>query len=340
MDIETTQQESPDTTSTAEGATRDELIAAAREAMNVAEPAAAEAGATTEQPAEVPAAVDPDEKINSVLRAREAAHKQRIEAENYATAQKRAADEERARILDEARAEAKRIADEELSTLRAKYRESPTAALRALANDPQEIVDAVLREGTPEARALAKAQEEVRLAREEAKAGSEAKKEVEKFLADQKREKEQAHYERVRDEFVSSTASRATAPALHAQYRSADGVFRALDAQCREWEADGLKRGVDFDDATLVAYAEKQSREWLREMGFSLAPAQQSGAGTASGQSGIAPKSAANGTRTITAASGSERRASPRPFHELTPDEQREDLIRVAQEAYRQHGKP
>jgi len=212
--------------------------------------------------------------------------------------------------------------------------------LRELAENPQDIVDAVLREGTPEARAIAKAQEEARLAREEAKVGGETKKTLDKFLAEQAQEKAQAVYDRARDDFLSSYASPALAPALHAQLRSPDAVFRALDATCREWEMDGMKRGIDFDESNLVAYLEKGSREWLQQLGFSLAaPAQPSGAGAPAAKGpGLAPKSAANGTRTITAASSSERRASPKPFNELSAAEQREDLIRVAQEAYRQHG--
>src|SRR5689334_10748166 len=109
MDIETTQQEAQDTTSEVGDATRDELIAAAREAAGAAETGVAPVA--TEQTTQ-PDPNDPAEKIASVLRAREAAHKQRLEAENHATSLRQQAEEERKRILEEARAEAKRIADE------------------------------------------------------------------------------------------------------------------------------------------------------------------------------------------------------------------------------------
>lgn len=336
MDIENTQQESSDTTSEGGEPTRDDLIAAAREAVAAADGNAA----TTTQTAAAPTEQQPDpteERINSVLRAREAAHKQRLEAENHAATLRQQAEEERKRILDEARAEAKRIADEELSQLRAKYRESPTAALRSLADNPQDVVDAVLREGTPEARALARAQEEARQAREEARAGKSAAEELKAELQKDRAERANAAAAAVRTEFLSQFANTEKAPYMNARW-DPEEVFDRCDSLCREWQKDGLKLGIDFDRGDLVAYLEKQSRERITKLPGQT-PAQQSGAGTPVRESGIAPKSAANGMRTITAASSSERRASPKPFHEMSPEEQREDLINVAREAYRQHGK-
>lgn len=312
---------------------RDDLIAAVREAggtesadVAAEEAAAAErASAAGSAPAtETPAAPDPDEKLAAVLKAREEAHRKRLDAEERAAEIRRAAEEERQRILEEAKAEARRLADQELAELRAKFRGSPTAALRALADDPQEVVDAVLREGTPEARALAKAQEEARQARELAQAGKSAKEELDKFKAELAREKHEMHVAKVREDFLTNFASPEKAPYLHARF-DADEVFERCDKLCREWQSDGLKLGVDFDRDTLVAYLEKQSRERLTKLSGS--PAHQVSAAAPSKGPGIATKVAANGTRTLSAAEGSERRTSPKPLSEMSDAERRQALI-------------
>jgi F0F1-type ATP synthase membrane subunit b/b' len=310
--------------------TREDLIAAAREASTGAAPAQAPA-ATPPAPAD-----DPDEKIASVLKAREAAHAKRREADDYAAEIRRQAEEHKRQLIEEARAEAKRIAAEELAAERAKWRANPTATAAALAGNPTEFVDAILRDGTPEARALAKLQEEAAAAREDAKAGKTAAEELRAFREQLQQQQHQAHVEKVRTEFLSTVASPEKAPYMHARWEPQE-VFDRCDQLTREWQRDGLRLGVDFDAATVAAYLEKQSRErFTSRLGT---PAQQSGVGAPATAPGIAPKSAANGTRTITTAGSSERRASPKPFNEMTPAEQREDLLRVAREAYRAHSK-
>lgn len=311
--------------------TRDELIAAVREAggtesVDVDAEASAAAARATEaapaQPAEPPQS--PDAKLEAILKAREAAHMKRRDAEDRASEIRRAAEEERQRIIEEARAEAKRIADQELADLRARFRDSPTAALRALADNPQDVVDAVLREGTPEARAIAKAQEEAREARKLAEEGSRARTELEKFKAEQQAEREAARVAAVRQEFLSTFASPEKAPHLHARWEPEE-VFERCDRLCREWQADGLKLGIDFDRDTLVSYLEKQSRERFSKLSGN--PAQQSSAAAPKTEPGSAPKSAANGTRTLSVASGNERRTSPKPLSEMSAEEARKALI-------------
>ncbi len=126
-------------------------------------------------------------------------------------------------------------------------------------------------------------------------------------------------------------ASAEKAPHLHTLYDH-DEIVAKADATARDWQ----KAGVAFELGDIAEYLEAKAKERLTARGF--AAAQQSRA--APGQpAGNAPKSQANGSRTITAIAGSERRAAPRPFNELSPEEQKADLVRVAREAMRQHGK-
>lgn len=324
--IETTEQQ----TTTDGAATRDDLIAAVREA------AGAEGGAAPAEPAEPqekpepaaaePAATaepDPDAKLAEILKRREEGHAKRRDAEAYAEQVRRQAEAEKQQLLEEARAEARRIFEAEQRALKERFRTSPTQTLREL-GDPDEIVDAVLKDGTPEARALAKAQEEARLARELAAEGKTAREELAQFKAEQLREKQQALYSAARDSFLTEHANAEKAPYMNARW-DADEVFQRCDALCREWESDGMVLGRDFDKSTLVAYLEKQSRDRFAKTVPGTAQ-QVSAAGSATSQ-GVATKVTANGSRTLAAAAGSERRTSPRPYHEMTPDEQRQALI-------------
>lgn len=326
MDQET-EQTATETAST--DPTRDDLIAAVREAGGTesVDAAAEEAAATEAPPAPVEeAAPDPYAKVEGILKAREEAHKKTRDAQDRAAAITRDAEERRDRMIEEARAEAKRIAAEELAAERAKFRTSPTAAIRALAEggDIQSVIDDVIREGTPEARAIAQAREEARQAREEAKIGKSAKDELEAFKAEQQREREAAYVAQVKSQFLGTVASEEKAPYLHARW-DPEEVFDRCNTLCVSWQKDGLTLGKDFDQADLVAYLEKQSRDRLSKV--SGTPAHQSGAGAPAKEPGIAPKSVANGTRTLSAAQGSERRTSPRPLSEMTAEQQRQALI-------------
>jgi hypothetical protein len=309
----------------------DEVQAAWDAASKAAEPEAA--AAEVEKPAD-----DPEERINSVLRAREEAHKKRLEAEDYAARMRKDAETQAEKIREEARAEARRIAAEELAAERAKWRSSPAATARALAGgDVDSFVQGILKEGTPEYAAEQARQKELAELREDAKVGKSAKEELEAFKKEQAAEKEQALINQVRTQFLSEHASPEKTPYMHARWEPEE-VFDRCNAVAKSWQEDGLVFGKDFDAATVAAYLEKQSRERYSSRVPGQPPAQQSGAGTPAKGSGVAPKSAANGMRTITAANSSERRASPKPFNSLTPEEQKADLLRVAEEAYRQHG--
>ena len=111
-------------------------------------------------------------------------------------------------------------------------------------------------------------------------------------------------------------------------------IFERSAKLAQEWAKEGLVYRKDFDDADVAAYLEKQSRERFKSLNGQT-PAQQSGAGAAERQPGLAPKSAANGTRTLSVAQGSERRTSPKPLSELSPEQQREELIATVAAARR-----
>lgn len=324
MDVETEQtaEQSIEPTHDEE---REALIAAAREAGGAesvdVDAEAAAAGQPAVTTPETPAAPDPEERFAAILRAREAAHKQRTDGETYATMIKQQAQEEARRLVDEARAEAKRTADAELAELRSKFRSSPAATLRALAEDgnPQSIVDEVLREGTPEARAMAQLREEARIAREEAQHGKSAMKAIEEYRESVRKQQEEQHIAQVRDAFLSAHANPEKTPYLHARYEPEE-VFQRANALCMEWQRDGLVLGKDFDQSDLAGYLEKQSRERLTKLP-GLTPQQVGGV------DGKRPPGQANGSRTLSAATGSERRTTPRPVAEMSPDEERKALM-------------
>lgn len=333
-----TEQTSEQATETNEQATRDELIAAAREAAQ----AEGVEGGETEQ-AEKPAPVegekpvaaastepDPDAKLAEILKRREEGHAKRRDAEAYADQIRRQAEADKQRLIDEARAEARRVADAELAELRAKFKASPTDTLRALGT-PDEITEAVMRDGTPEARALAKAQEEIRQAQEAAKEGKTAREELAEMRQQMAQERQAQQRAQTMNEYMAAHASAEKTPYMHARW-DADEIFERSVNVAKAWAADGLVYKKDFDDGDVAMYLERQSRERFQKLPG--AAQQVSAAGSATSQ-GVATKVTANGTRTLAASAGSERRTSPRPFHEMNADEQRKALIEEAAAARR-----
>lgn len=329
-------EETQETTNESALATRDELLAAvaAEKAAGGTDETAPTEPVAAPVEGEPPAAAapvepDPDAKLAEILKRREEGHAKRRDAEAYADQIRRQADAEKQRLIEEARAEAKRTADAELADLRAKFRASPTETLRALGS-PDEITDAVMREGTPEARALAKAQEEARLAREEAREGKTAREELSQMRQEIQQERHAAVRAQTMNEYLSAHASQEKAPYMHARW-DADEIFERSVSIAKTWAADGLVYKKDFDDGDVAMYLERQSKERFTKT-VPTAAQQVSAAGSATSQ-GVATKVTANGTRTLAASAGSERRTSPRPFNEMNADEQRQALIDEAQAA-------
>lgn len=306
---------------------RDELIAAVKEAggtesVDVAAEEQA-AAAPAEPVVETPAPEDPDAKFEAILAKRRENHQELSGAKSRAERMLREAEEAKQRLIEEARAEAKRLIDEERQAFQNRFRTSPTEALREL-GDPNDVADAVLREGTPEAKALAAAREDARQAREEAKKGSAALSEIEKFRQEQAAEKRAAMQAQVRNEYLSQFATPEKTPYLHARYEPEE-IFQRSVSLAHQWAQEGLEYKKDFDDNTIAEYLEHQSKKRIAALNGT--PANQVPAGAPAKGPGLATKVTANAPRTLSAAAGSERRTSPRPLHEMAPEERRKALV-------------
>ncbi len=314
-------------------ATRDDLIAAVREAGGTESEAAPEAAAAAPA-ASPPAAETPAEeeepRIARILKARETATAEREAARNHVQEMLEEAKRQSKQMIDDARAEAAREVAAERERLRAEFYSSPTAKLRAL-GDPQEISDAVIAEGTPQARAMRKLQEDLAETRKQASTAGEVQKQLDSMRAEQKAEREAHLVAQVRSEFLA-VASKEAAPSLNTIY-DANEIFQKANDTALAWRKGGMelvangapKGDGQFDFADVAKYLDIEARKRLVANGFT--PAQQVSAGAPSKEPGNAPKVSANGPRTLSAAQGSERRTSPKPIVEMKPEEARAALI-------------
>ncbi len=329
MDVELTQEtteeapeQAPEAASSAT-ATRDDLIAAAQEASK--------SDPDTEQ-GEKPAPVTEEEpRWQQIIKAREKAQAERDAAKSYADEAKRRAEEEAKAIVEAAKKQAAEEVAAERARWKDRFQHDPEGALQEL-GDGEAVAAKLIDLNTPHGKAIAKLQAELAEAKRTATDASKVREEFETFKNQQKQAAEQSQYETAKNAFLSTFATAEKTPYLHARYDTDELVAKATSV-AREW----TEAKVQFDLKDIAEYLEADAKKRLSALG--IQPAQQSGAGAREGQ-GIATKSAANGSRGITAASGSERRASPKAFHEMTPEEQREDLIREVQKVYRAHGKP
>lgn len=339
------------------GTPRDELIAAVREAGGTAEVDleaeerdAAERAANPPPPKPAPAAPaqktapaaaetpDPnaiaEPKIAAAIRAREEARKKVDEATDYSVQLRQQAETEAQRIL----ADARRTATEQLQAERDRflnrYRESPTSALREAGIPTDKLVNDVNLEGTPEWQAIM----EARRAGEEAKTElGAAKKQLDELTAWRKSEADRQQAEsvaRVQQQFLDTHATTEKAPFMHKRWEPSQ-IFDECNKLAVEWQ----KAGIQFAHADVAEYLEFKSRQ--RILGDAAAQPPQQVSGVAGQPAGIAPKvTKANGTRTLSAATGSERRAAPKPIREMTPEEEREALIAETRELRRKMGNP
>lgn len=309
-------------------ATNDDLVAAAREAMQGAkeQPAAAAADQTEQQETQT----EEEPRWMRLMKEREKGQAEREAAQKAADDLTARAKAEADRIVEEARAKARAEAEADRQAWLRKYRADPESALRDVGG-AEDVADKLVELNSPHGKAMAKMRAELEETREKAAKADQVAKDFEEWKAAQAKEKEQASYQQVVQTFMATHANPEKTPHLHTLYDPHEIVAKA-DSTATEWQKAGLR----FELGDIAEYLEAKAKERLTARGF--AAAQQSRA--APGQpAGNAPKSQANGSRTITAAAGSERRAAPRPFNELSPKEQQEDLLRVAREAFRQHGK-
>lgn len=328
MSVEIEQQEQAPS-----DASRDDLIAAVRAAGGTESVDVAAEAETAGQPPpaveQAPEQTEEEPRIAALLRAREKAMAEREAARNHAQELIEQARQESERLLREAKERADREWQAELDRRRQAFAASPTEHLRTL-GDPQQIVDAVLKDGTPEGRALREMQRQLEETSRAAKEASSAKTEIEQLRQQLQQEQYQRQVEQVKQVFIGNHASAEKAPYAHAEFGSPDRLFEVADAKAREWAQQGLVLGKDFDFDDVAQYIEREAKQALQSklQRLGLTPAQQVSAGAPAKQaSGSAPKVQANGLRTLTAAQGSERRTSPKPLSEMTPAEAREALI-------------
>lgn len=342
MDVEQTEatEQIGEATSTPEGQpSRDDLIAAVREAGGTAsvdvdgeERAAVErAKDAPAEPVKTEAAAEDEPRIERILRAREKAHAEEITAKSRADELIAKAREESDKILKEARDRAERDYQDEQSKRRQRFEDAPLEHLREL-GDPQAISDAVVLANSPQERAMRALREQLAETTKKAAVADDVKKQLDDFKAERVKAEQDAKIAALRTEYLTTSATKEKAPHLHARFDE-DEIFQKADALAWKWSKGGLqivpvgatKGDNDFDMNDITQYLELDSKKRLAALG--VAPAQQVSAGAAERQPGNAPKVSANGTRTLSAAQGSERRTSPKPLSEMKPDEARAALI-------------
>lgn len=330
MDTEQTQTETVENTEPTDA----DLIAASLEAggaeavdveREAAEAVERQAEAAAPKPAKAAAATETtategdEPKIAAIIRAREKAFQERQEATDHAAQIREEAQREAEQLRAAARKQAQDDYEAELTAKRARFKEKPVEFLRELGST-DDIVDAVALEGTPQWKAIRAAEE--RAARAEAKAGTvdAIKSDFEAFKSRVEGEKAANARAAVERAFLTDFAAPDKAPYLHKRYDEAEILHRAHDLANR-WN----KAKLPFAHSDIAEYLEHEARTRIA----GTTPPQVSGA------SGAQKVRAANGSRTLSAATGSERRASPKPMHDMSPDEERDALIDAAREARR-----
>lgn len=329
MDLEQTQtEEQQQPIDDIEAGGRDDLIAAVREAGGTEAVDVADEAAKAGKEPPTPETESDEPKIAAVLRAREEAHRKRLEAEDFAAHRRAQAEEEANKILQGARERAQRDHEAFLAEQRRRFLDSPTETLRALApgGDTQKLVDAVIQDGTPEARAIRELRNDLAETKKGTAEAAELKKQIDEMKAEAIREKQEAIAAQVRAEFLSQSATKEKAPYLHARFEEEE-IFERANALCIDWQKRGLKLNGGGDDGftrdDLVDWLERDSKKRYTSV---IAPQQVSGAAPGEG-AGKRPQGSANGSRTLSAAAGSERRTTAKPLSEMTKEEQRQALI-------------
>ena len=331
----------PDTSSVAQGdqdaALRDvaRSVAAKYREEHPDEPTGATDAPTTDETSEPPKPADatpapsepvddPDEpELRKILKARELKADARKDAEEA-----RQAKSEAAAMLAEARRLSAEAANVE-ARLVEEYRANPTAWMRKRAVDPNIVYEDVVRDTSPEAETRRTAS-----AIEQRLAAMEARQEArEKALETQMQRDAQARDEQERaaaTRVFVSRVSESTAPHLHALYKPpqiaemAWQVVHALKA----------KGQPNVDDAEILRVLEYNAKQEAKERAAQLARLAQLTGGL-SAASGDAPQieRAKPRTPTPSAQSLSERRATPKPIDQMTPDELDRESLRAAKEA-------
>lgn len=150
---------------------------------------------------------------------------------------------------------------------------------------------------------------------------------VDEFIASQKKRDEDsvqsakaAEYQQKLEVFIQAATNQEKFPALNALYEPYEILEKGKAVQ-KEYHR---RTGNLATDEEIAEYLE------LHEARPRLDKIRQGSAGSA-----IATKPKANGPRTLSASSASERRATPKRIDQLTPAEEYQRLIEIADEAMR-----
>ncbi len=272
------------------------------------------------QKAAVVVAADADEpqsKLAVAIRAREAAQKTRdtakAEAESFFNDTKARAHKEAESIISDARRQAER----ELGEWRAKLRASPLQAIKEGGIDARTLVDEVTREGSPEWQAqkrLEASQAKIDAELAELRTWREQQTKDAEAFQQQERGRRQKETEAKFVALIPETS------ALRTLYDPSEIVARAHVAADMYRETTGDIASLE----DLRDYMEEQAAKRLASI---------TGSGAKAAAQGLAAKTKANGPRTPSSSSASERRTSPKPNADPSPEESRDAMKQAAEDA-------
>lgn len=315
---------------------RDALIAAveaAKAAAPAEEPTTKEAPAKDEPKAAAEADA-PKSKVAAVLRAREEAKAARDEAaqvrEEAAAAKAEIAAMRAEAEKDRAEAKAERDRIQKLKT-------SPLAAIKELGWDHKQLVDEVVREGTPEWQAQKRYEQQFEAMRAELDEHKAFREEQKANAA--KMGEEQAKYARHQTEQRFLGMVPPDSP-IRSMFAEAARVLRMPVDRLIIQEAHRVADEYREKSKGQVASLE-EVRDYLEHLAQEVTGShQRQGADeAATGASKVASQPKASGPRALSGSAASERRASPKPRHQWTPQEEREALKAAAEAAMAQAAK-
>lgn len=308
----------PDTAPAAEGNTseRDAMIAAVEGLPDDAAPegeASKPKPSDPAKPVDAPAEPEPTSKIALAIRAREQAQKTRdqgkADAEQLLADTKAQAQKEAAQILSDAR----KTAEREAAEWRSRFKASPLKALNEQGIDHKVLVDEVSREGSAEWQAQKRLEKELEEVRAENKGFKAWQEEQQKAIDAHAQRQVQEARQQTEKQFVSLIPEGAALRTLYDEREILDKAH-ALADEYREKTGDV----APLED--LRDYLEEQASKRLASIRTE----------PPSGNNVSAAKPKANGPRTPSASSASERRTSPKPVYDMSPSEEYEAMKQAA----------
>ena len=178
-----------------------------------------------------------------------------------------------------------------------KLRTDPLTAIKELGWEPNDLVDSVVKSGTPEWKRMM---------------AERAEREEMRLRVERSEARLQQYEESMRQRDMQSQVS---------AKQAAEQRFMTESVSADFYQASGGKQVAKPEE--IAEYLEYELRD------------SSSGIATRPAAPKRPPMQRPNGSRTLSAASASERRASPKPFDDLNPREERAALIEAAEAAMR-----